>query len=373
MSRSHSRSDHSHKGSDSSTSSKDSRSEFIQYSDDGQPRITGYQYGPYAFMAPGKGSGIGMPQPAGGQMQDGLQSKSSTDELDDMPALPYLEAEAPLQPLQQPQTTIMTVSGSSYPRFSASPTPGHATARNSVASQHMEIDTALATARPLPTTSPLTARGNALQHRQDSTNSVLSRTQSSESMSSGSHSHTRPSTAQSSRAVSRQSTAKSKAQRSRANSTVKSGRATPIKGRSASGFATPRTARSTIFGGGSSESDHHTQHPPLPANYSANAAVESHFLYDSKHPEDDDYMHDPAVERPGHNGWLYMVGPLEIANVFTVALISIAVLGMFCAYPVVTEIRQHIMNGGGFFGLGGTNSSGQVPGEIKTIAKCYIS
>lgn len=334
--------------SDMTAKSSLSESDFMQVGDDGIPQVSGYQYGPYTFMAPGqsppKHHSQSEQQPL---LQDAARHRpqghaQESDDIDQMPALPYLAGTPP--PVPDPPIVF---SGSSYPRMSL---PGSTPS----APPQLKEDTALVTARPSQNSSPLTARGP--WQRGD-----LERSYSSDSLVSSSQSH---SAQHGGRSVttSRQSTVRGK-QQSRMNS-QRSGVYTPIAAISGyvSGRTTPHSVRS-FAGTAESGVTNVTQHPPLPANYSANVAVESHFLYDSKQAEEDDYMHDPAVKKRVTDGVCCAMGIKGFLNVFTLVLITAALLGLFCVYPVCQEIYQRILAYNGSFGYGGTNSTGQVPGE----------
>lgn len=89
-------------------------------------------------------------------------------------------------------------------------------------------------------------------------------------------------------------------------------------------------------------------------NYTANHASETHFLYDAKNPEQDDYMHNPTqhdaiMERRSCS----MVSIRGFCNVIALVLIMLALIGLFGAYPVIQEAYIAQMSYMGSFGLGG--------------------
>ncbi|KAK9899858.1 glycoside hydrolase family 16 protein [Cystobasidium minutum MCA 4210] len=97
-------------------------------------------------------------------------------------------------------------------------------------------------------------------------------------------------------------------------------------------------------------------------NYTANHASETHFLYDAKDPEADDFMHNPGqhdaiVERRSCS----LISIRGLLNVVALVTIMLALIGLFAAYPIIQEIYSRRLSYMGGFGLGGTNSSGQVP------------
>lgn len=92
------------------------------------------------------------------------------------------------------------------------------------------------------------------------------------------------------------------------------------------------------------------------------------WLYDyDGGPEDDDWLHDPGVERP--RSWartarsVCNLSARGLFNLGSLLLLTSALLMLFAGYPIL----QHFLGGKGdrkaatFFGLGGTNGSGQVP------------
>ena len=106
---------------------------------------------------------------------------------------------------------------------------------------------------------------------------------------------------------------------------------------------------------------------PVGGNYphglyaTANNFSDTYFLYDTKEAESDDYMHtitphDAIMERRSCTfSWRGLL------NVFALVVIILVLLAMFAAYPIVSQIYQAAMQRNGAWGLGGTNSTGQVP------------
>jgi len=92
-------------------------------------------------------------------------------------------------------------------------------------------------------------------------------------------------------------------------------------------------------------------------NYAANHALETHFLYDSKNPEHDDYLHNPTSSAQ-HDAIIEkrtcsLVSIRGFLNVIALVLIILALIGMFGAYPVIQEAYTRQMSYMGGFGLGG--------------------
>lgn len=91
-------------------------------------------------------------------------------------------------------------------------------------------------------------------------------------------------------------------------------------------------------------------------NYAANHALETHFLYDTKNPEHDDYLHNPTTAQ--HDAIIErrscsLVSIRGFCNVVALVLIIFALIGLFGAYPVIQEIYMRQMSYMGGFGLGG--------------------
>lgn len=92
------------------------------------------------------------------------------------------------------------------------------------------------------------------------------------------------------------------------------------------------------------------------------------WLYDyTGGPEDDDWLHEPGVERKrslAHLafGWCN-ISVRGICNVGSLLLLSSCLLMLFAGYPVLYLFlsRNPDQKATSFFGLGGTNGSGQVP------------
>ncbi|KAH8824012.1 glycoside hydrolase family 16 protein [Flagelloscypha sp. PMI_526] len=74
-------------------------------------------------------------------------------------------------------------------------------------------------------------------------------------------------------------------------------------------------------------------------------------------PEFDDSLHDPRQNQLRIGSIFSARG---ILNVGSLLLLLLGILVLFVGYPVITAVRHHTNNLGGF-GLGGTNASGQIP------------
>lgn len=98
------------------------------------------------------------------------------------------------------------------------------------------------------------------------------------------------------------------------------------------------------------------------AHYAPNQALETHFLYDDKDPEHDDYIHNPSHhDSILDSGSCSILNIRGICNVLTLIVIIAALIGVFVIYPIINQISIQKMSYLGGFGLGGTNASGQVP------------
>ena len=96
--------------------------------------------------------------------------------------------------------------------------------------------------------------------------------------------------------------------------------------------------------------------------YTANTAMESHFLYDTKEAEPDDYMHNPGPHDDiADKRTCTILSMRGFLNVLALIVIMLALIGMFGAYPIIDQITKLSGNYHGAWNLGGTNSSGQVP------------
>lgn len=96
--------------------------------------------------------------------------------------------------------------------------------------------------------------------------------------------------------------------------------------------------------------------------YNANTAMESHFLYDTKDAEQDDYMHNPTPHDDiADKRTCTILSMRGFLNALALLLIMLALIGMFGAYPIIDQITKLSNNYHGAWNLGGTNSSGQVP------------
>ncbi|SJX63299.1 related to KRE6-glucan synthase subunit [Sporisorium reilianum f. sp. reilianum] len=92
------------------------------------------------------------------------------------------------------------------------------------------------------------------------------------------------------------------------------------------------------------------------------------WLYDyTGGPEDDDWLHVPGVERKRSIascllGWCN-VSVRGVFNVGVLLLLSLALLMLFAGYPILYHffVMNHDKKAPSFYGLGGTNGSGQVP------------
>ena len=98
-------------------------------------------------------------------------------------------------------------------------------------------------------------------------------------------------------------------------------------------------------------------------NYTANHASETHFLYDPKNPEQDDFMHNPSQhDAIMEKRTCTMMSIRGFCNVATLVLIILALVGMFGAYPVILEI--YTRRGGPLasaFGPGGESTPPRLP------------
>lgn len=129
---------------------------------------------------------------------------------------------------------------------------------------------------------------------------------------------------------------------------------------SAQGGSNPYAVRSggPFAGGaavGSSSQGHDSVQVLQQPNYAANHALETHFLYDSKNPEQDDYMHNPSSQHDAiiERRTCSLVSIRGFCNVAALVLIILALIGMFGAYPVIQEAYTRQMSYMGGFGLGG--------------------
>lgn len=128
---------------------------------------------------------------------------------------------------------------------------------------------------------------------------------------------------------------------------------------SAQGFQKPYATRSTarLIGTPQGSSLGHDSVQVLAQpNYAANHALETHFLYDAKNPEHDDYLHNPATAQ--HDAIIErrtcsLVSIRGFLNVIALVLIILALIGMFGAYPIIQEIYSRHLSYMGGFGLGG--------------------
>ena len=88
--------------------------------------------------------------------------------------------------------------------------------------------------------------------------------------------------------------------------------------------------------------------------YTANNASEAHFLYDTKDPERDDYMHNPGPHDDiADNRTCTLLSLRGVLNVAALVIIMLAMVGMFGAYPIITQIQQLRPGNQGAWNLGG--------------------
>jgi hypothetical protein len=94
----------------------------------------------------------------------------------------------------------------------------------------------------------------------------------------------------------------------------------------------------------------------------ANNVQDTYFLYDTKDSEGDDYMHNPsphdATKERRSCSWSWR----GLLNILGLLAITLTLVAMFAVYPVIQQVLK-LTGGVNGWGLGGTNSSGQVPGE----------
>ncbi|CEH12770.1 hypothetical protein CBOM_00733 [Ceraceosorus bombacis] len=82
--------------------------------------------------------------------------------------------------------------------------------------------------------------------------------------------------------------------------------------------------------------------------------------------EDDDYLHDPKIGKsPNSRGSIFTLRGL--VNIGTVALLAAGLLMLFGGYPLMYHILQEQESNKGGFGMGGTNSSGQIPENFRGL------
>lgn len=125
--------------------------------------------------------------------------------------------------------------------------------------------------------------------------------------------------------------------------------------------ATPRTAQQSYSPSISGQTFNSADLIKQPG-YSANTAMESHFLYDTKEAEPDDYMHNPTPHDDiADKRSCTILSMRGFLNVLALLLIMLALVGMFGAYPIIDQITKLSGSYHGAWNLGGTNSSGQVP------------
>lgn len=121
---------------------------------------------------------------------------------------------------------------------------------------------------------------------------------------------------------------------------------------------TPRSGTRVVGGTAPSSSLGHDSVQVLAQpNYAANHALETHFLYDSKNPEHDDYLHNPSTTAQ-HDAIIErrtcsLVSIRGFCNVVALVLIIFALIGLFGAYPVIQEAYLRQMSYMGGFRLGG--------------------
>ena len=105
----------------------------------------------------------------------------------------------------------------------------------------------------------------------------------------------------------------------------------------------------------------------------ANNASDTYFLYDTKEAEADDYMHTISPHEAIRESRSCTFSWRGLLNVFALVIIILALLAMFCAYPIISQVYKAAMDKNGAYGLGGTNSSGQVPGKYYQTNSIYLS
>ncbi|KAJ3736703.1 glycoside hydrolase family 16 protein [Lentinula guzmanii] len=78
--------------------------------------------------------------------------------------------------------------------------------------------------------------------------------------------------------------------------------------------------------------------------------------------EPDDYLHnpDPKRDRKNDKGGTFLTAR-GFANLGCLAILLVALVGLFAGYPVASHFITHSVSTNGGFNLGGTNASGQVP------------
>lgn len=97
----------------------------------------------------------------------------------------------------------------------------------------------------------------------------------------------------------------------------------------------------------------------------ANNAPDTYFINDEKNAEPDDFIHDPAApDYQSLSDSLWRWSWTELLNISALILIILGLIGVFAAFPIVSQILEQVYNIDGGWGLGGTNASGQVPGSF---------
>lgn len=92
--------------------------------------------------------------------------------------------------------------------------------------------------------------------------------------------------------------------------------------------------------------------------YTANHALETHFLYDTKTPEADDHLHNPSQhDAVWESGSCSIMNIRGVCNVLAMVVILMALIGVFAIYPVIHEISLRRLTNLGGFGLGGKSST----------------
>jgi len=80
------------------------------------------------------------------------------------------------------------------------------------------------------------------------------------------------------------------------------------------------------------------------------------------HAEPDDYLHNPDPRRDkstDHGGNIFTAR--GIMNLGCLLVLGLGILTLFAGYPVISHFTSHPLSSFGAFGVGGINSTGQVP------------